>query len=210
MKIIGLTGPAGSGKDTACSMALEWCDENDIAAERLAFADPLKCSAAAALGRPGSSAAEAIAFCNMLKQPGVDICMSAPNHSELGPSRFTSTLITGREFLQLYGTEAHRDVFGQDFWVEVTERKLAERSWTDLDVVFLTDPRFANEAGMIYEHGGELWHIARPDLDSVNDHSSEAGLPWTEFDSGLNNDGTLAGLHDKVYSLCETRLKGVS
>ena len=28
--------------------------------------------------------------------------------------------MTFREFLQRYGTEAHRDVFGKDFWLEYT------------------------------------------------------------------------------------------
>lgn len=42
IKIIGYTGFARSGKDTACSYAMEWCTERAILSQRTALADPLK------------------------------------------------------------------------------------------------------------------------------------------------------------------------
>jgi hypothetical protein len=210
MKIIGLTGKARAGKDTAAGFILEWCEERGLNAERLAFADPLKVSAARALGFNGTTA-DCVAFCNDLKRPGIELHLHGPNGSDLGPSRINQKLITGREFLQLYGTEAHRDVFGQDFWVEVTERKLAERAGTDLDVVVLTDCRFPNEATMVNKHDGEVWEIDRPDNTTLTDgleaHSSEVGLPDGAIEFCIANVGDEADLRAMVRSVCETNLR---
>lgn len=202
MKIIGLTGAAGSGKDTACGFALEWCKENGINAERLAFADPLKVSAARSLGLVTSEPPEkAVEFCNELKTYGSVTVTLDPAHPE---REFT---ISGREFLQWYGTEAHRDTFGDNFWVEVTERKLAERAGTDLDVVFITDCRFANEAAMVNKHDGEVWEIVRSQAAAVAAHSSEAGLPDGAIEFQIHNDGSLEDLRSLVHSVCESNLE---
>ena len=206
MKIIGLTGKARAGKDTAAGFILQWCEDQGLSAERLAFADPLKLSAAAALGfdiapRPGLMA-EAVAFCDALKVEGATITYDYP--AEQGGGQ-----ITGREFLQLYGTEAHRDVFGSEFWVEVTEKKLAERAGA-LDVVVLTDCRFPNEAAMVNQRGGEVWEIDRPNNDSLKDgleaHSSETGLPDGAIEFCIANVGDRDDLRAMVRSVCEANI----
>src|SRR5512146_759734 len=169
MKIIGFTGAAGAGKDTAARFALDWCAEHGISAERFAFADPLKVSAARALGFRGTEE-QCVEFCDVLKRPGSIRAFGG----EYASGRFEVVAeISGRQFLQFYGTEAHRDMFGSNFWVEVTERKLAEAAGT-LEVAFLTDPRFDNEADMIHAHGGEIWRVVRPGQETVEQHASEA------------------------------------
>lgn len=205
MKIIGLTGRAGAGKDTAAAFALDWCAERGIPADRFAFADPLKVSAARALGFKGTTE-QCVEFCNVLKQPGQVLHLHHPNGSELGPSRINTELGTGRQFLQWYGTEAHRDVFGSNFWVEVTERKLAEAAGT-LAVAFLTDPRFDNEADMIHAHDGEVWRVVRPGQETVEEHASEAGLPEEQIDQMILNDKALDDLRAEVRYVCERRLE---
>jgi hypothetical protein len=210
VKIIGLTGKAGAGKDTVAQLALEWCGENGLNAERLAFADPLKVSAAACFGVPAHAALD---FCNWLKQPGVFVTAERLEGEGSLPSSVTNASgikgkrVTGRQLLQLFGTEAHRDVFGTDFWVEVTERKLAERAGTDLDVVFLTDPRFPNEATMIHKHEGEVWEVVRPGQDEVESHASEAGLPDGAIEFQIHNTGTLDDLRELIRSVCESNLE---
>lgn len=206
MKVIGLTGKAGAGKDTAAAMALEWCKDRLIVAKRMAFADPLKRSAAAALGFPtggmtGHHVSEAVEFCNRIKQPDVRfVVYVGEGHDD------EYIELTGRRFLQLYGTEAHRDVFGADFWVEVTERMLAELEGF-VDVVFLTDPRFQNEADMIHRHGGEVWEVVRPGLEAVEAHASEAGLPEGAIEFQINNAGSLDDLRATIHSVCECNLE---
>lgn len=213
MKIIGLTGAAGAGKDTVCGFALEWCEEHGLKAERLAFADPLKVSAAACFGM---SRAKALEFCNWMKQPGVFVTVERLEGegdlpvSVAEASGVRGKTVTGRQFLQLYGTEAHRDVFGSEFWVEVTERKLAERAGTDVDVVFLTDPRFPNEAKMIHKHGGEIWEVVRPGQSKVEAHASEAGLPEGAIEFQIHNSSNLDALRVLVRSVCESNLEEVA
>lgn len=208
MKIIGLAGPATAGKDTVAGFALEWCETHGVAADHFIFADPLKVSAARALGFTGTPA-DAIEFCNDLKQPGIEIHLHGPNGSELGPSRINQKLVSGREFLQLYGTEAHREIFGDDFWVKIMEDRLAEATGT-IEVAFLSAIRFPNEQEMVYRHEGEIWHIARPDAAAVEAHATEAGLAATERDIAINNAGTLDSLRATIHSVCEDRLEAVA
>ena len=213
MKIIGLSGAAGSGKDTVCGFALEWCEENGLKAERLAFADPLKVSAAACFGYPPSKALE---FCNWLKQPGVFVTAERQEGDGDLPLEVAEAhgikgkRVSGRQFLQFFGTEGHRDVFGSEFWVEVTERKLAERAGTDLDVVFLTDPRFPNESAMIHKHDGEIWEVVRPQQSTAEEHASEAGLPEGAIEFQIHNVSSLDALRVLVRSVCEHNLEEVA
>lgn len=204
MKIIGLTGKARSGKDTAATAILEWCGNNGLLAERLAFADPLKVSAARALGL-SLSAEACVEFCNSLKTSG-----SITITRDLDDLQAEYS-ISGREFLQWYGTESHRDVFGSDFWVEVTEKKLAERAGTELDVVVLTDCRFPNEAAMVHKHDGEVWEIDRPDnpdalAGGLEAHSSEVGLDDDDVELVIANVGDIDDLRAMIRSACESTI----
>lgn len=215
MKIIALAGEARAGKDTAAGIILEWCEEHNLNAVRVAFADPLKVSAARALGFNGTDE-DCVDFCNDLKQSGVSIHLHVPNASELGPRQISQKLVTGREYLQLYGTESHRDVFGTDFWVEVTERKIdaldarAELG-AEVDVVIITDCRFPNEAKMVNSRDGEVWEVTRPDNTTLTDgleaHRSETGLPDGAIEFQIANDGSLEDLWLLVRSVCEHNLK---
>lgn len=115
-KLIGLNGKARSGKDTTADKIEEWCKAwtPELTVARHGFADKLKESAAHSLG----VFEEEIAFCNKLKgdyeRGTVQVRMASIS---TGPNNLVKQ-ITGREFLQYYGTEAHRDVFGYNFWVD--------------------------------------------------------------------------------------------
>jgi hypothetical protein len=205
VQLIGLAGKARAGKDTAAGFIIDWCAVNGKTAQRVAFADPLKVSAARSLGFGGDTA-QCVAFCNELKQAGMDIEIKrrGPDGSELEHS------LSGREFLQFYGTEAHREVFGSEFWVEVTERKLAEMAGA-VDVAVITDCRFPNEATMVNRHGGEVWEIVRPtNPDALSGgleaHSSETGLPEGAVEFQLVNAGDLTDLQNLINAACEANL----
>lgn len=127
-KLIGLHGKARSGKDTTADLIQAWCKTHNFTSARQGFADKLKISAAHTLGVFENE----IEFCNKLKgdyeRGFIEVRMA--NNGE-GPNAVVSQ-ITGREFLQYYGTEAHRDVFGSDFWIDSllprTEEKYGHRS----------------------------------------------------------------------------------
>jgi deoxynucleotide monophosphate kinase-like protein len=213
MKVIGLTGAAGSGKDTACGYALAWCEAEGYVAERVAFADPLKVSAARALGAPAEWTTEqCVEFCNEVKQPGVKIAVFK-EHKDYVDGTQTPLIsnelfceVTGREYLQFYGTEAHRDVFGETFWQDVTAAVLDEKMAAGVDVVFITDTRFPNE-GQFVANIGEVWSVERPLETKVEAHASEIPLPDALITCIINNTGTLEELRDQVRLVCEDRLE---
>ena len=150
--IIGLTGKMGSGKDTVYSRLLQYLP----LAERRAFADPLKDSVAALL---------------KLTREEVDALKLDPRrniHVVIGNEYRTQSM---REFLQRYGTEAHRDVFGHNFWLDAT---LPHADYSK-ECIVITDVRFDNEAERVLACGGKVWRVEGID-DETGGHASEAGV----------------------------------
>jgi len=160
-------------------------EERYIEVRRDAFADRLKMSAAHALG----VFEEEIDFCNALKEEGW-IEVKLPAFGGIEGEEFTVERFTGREYLQWYGTEAHREVFADDFWIDlVVPQQGFERA--SVDVLVITDVRFPNEARRIKDVGGSVWHIVRADQDEGDAHASEQVLPVELIDKRIHNDGTL-------------------
>lgn len=71
-----------------------------------------------------------------------------------------------RALLQRMGTEAVRNIIGEDAWLRVAESKLSGR-----DVI--TDLRFKNEADFVRGHGGIVVQVTRPGVGPVNAHASD-------------------------------------
>lgn len=211
MKIIGLTGRARAGKDTAAGIIIEWAKEHGADfIIRQGFADLLKLSAFRALGgSPDVPLAEAVRFCDELKQDGGDLEVTLPTEP-LDPIR--SYALTGREFLQRYGTEAHRDVFGTDFWVDALFAHV-EANGPDFgyDLLVIPDCRFDNEVAAVVAHGGEVWEVTRPqhddELKSGLEHTSELGVNPELVSVVINNNGTLDSLRATIHSVCEEKLE---
>lgn len=193
--LIGLHGKARSGKDTVFRMIQQDFGGSGIKVVRDAFADRLKISAARALGFDGA-AEECIAFCNDIKTRGV---LTAEYGSD---GDFIS--ITGREFLQKYGTEAHREVFGYDFWVDAVLPNWQDDDYgredglTANDILVITDVRFVNEAERIVDCGGVVWEITRPAAEVGDSHASEQRLPSEFINYTIENLGSLDALQAKV------------
>jgi hypothetical protein len=103
-----------------------------------------------------------------------------------------------RALLQRLGTDAGRQVLGEDVWVDAALRDLPD----DQHVVF-TDCRFRNEADAIRERGGLVVQIVRPGVDAVNGHISERALVESgfRFDAVLVNDGSIEQLHASIRRL---------
>lgn len=210
-RLIGLSGRAFSGKDTTADYIGEWCAEQNITFAKRAFATPLKVSAAHALGVFDNE----IEFCNELKQEGswIQVRHTTP-HS--GPNTPLQKL-TGREYLQYYGTEAHREVFGYNFWVDALlpadSAYPGEEPWRKnftweaedqscggwADVCVVTDVRFDNEAQRINDLGGEVWEILR-DTKGSSSHASETPLMGEYIDMTIDNNSTIDQLKESVFS----------
>lgn len=197
--IIGVAGLAGSGKDTVYQILKK---RPEARVKRDAFADRLKISFARlfletrgdADPYSGWTDEDCIAFANHFKEHGKILVPSFEGGEMPDGLPMHSWHIeesSGREILQRYGTEAHRDVFGQDFWTDQVLPPEGRRDEHEWDVLVLTDVRFPNEAVAVHTAGGVIWQVYRPDLEYTDGHSSEAGLPATMIDRILVNDGTL-------------------
>jgi hypothetical protein len=217
--LIGLAGKARSGKDTMAGFIKEWAEDYSFGFSQDAFARRLKESAAAALGLQPEEGQDrvppedAVAFCEMLKRDD--------NVIHVVNAEGTGYTITGREFLQYYGTEAHRDVFGDNFWVDAVLPKGWDPSgitpkWHESfkiagrvsDFAVVTDVRFPNEARRVKELGGEVWKIER-EGSGAGDHLSEQELDMELIDYVIGNNGTLDELHESVDVILE-RLTGIA
>ena len=186
--LIGLNGRAGAGKDTACGFIKEWGEEHGYTVKREAFADRLKLSAARTFF-PEIKMEDAVAWCNEFKVFGrVGVQIGGD-----GPFALSGD-ISGREFLQRYGTEAHREVFGQSFWIDAALQDVSA------DILVVTDARFANEAEAIRVRGGWVWEIVRPGHDLTDtSHPSEQRLDETLIDLSIVNHSDLSVLRMHVF-----------
>lgn len=103
-----------------------------------------------------------------------------------------------RRFIQRYGTEGGRDVFGYDCWVILARQAIANLLATHSIVV--TDVRFENEADLIRELGGVVIRVIRPGLEASNDFHRSERIPFTADYTVLNSD-TVQILHEQIKAI---------
>lgn len=201
--LIALNGFKGSGKNTAGNFIKEWGEARGLVVEQRAFADLLKLSAARSLGlATATNINDAVVLMDSLKETGeIDVMI---------PGQSLIKTITGREFLKWYGTEAHRDVFWKDFWVDqilplpatnMGDWTLNFRQRGDVfaDIAIVTDCRFVNEAQRVHDLGGFVWNIHRPEYEA-DEHISEQPLPLELIHQTLINASSLEAFEVEVKS----------
>lgn len=225
VKLVGLNGRAKAGKDTAAEYLMERYP--GIGIKREGFADRMKLSGVRALGFDPATIEEALDIANKIKDTGSIITtwqepvtsQSGVNYSPSTKrgSRVRNSLVPGRKFWQLYGTEAHREVFDDAFWVNVLLPEPSEHpshdnrecdNWSSLrrrfpddNVVIITDVRFDNEARRIRSLGGVVWGInADFRLGPLPDdaHVSERGLNPIFVNQYITNDGDIHEFRKQV------------
>jgi hypothetical protein len=182
--LIGLSGFRGSGKDTVGAYLVE-----NYGFERLSFADKLKQSAAALfMVDPG--------LWDKLKNDSDAYVALSFTYTVGEETKRTARTMTVREFLQRYGTESHRNIFGYDFWIDQCIGFYRPTEHKDKRYV-VTDARFDNELKEIRFKGGKTIRIIRG--DSIDDgHISEAIPPADLIDLFVPNTGTIEQLHKAV------------
>jgi hypothetical protein len=149
--IIGFGGALGSGKDTAGRRLAQMVD---MPAQQISFAAKLKASVAALFDVEVSN------FDQWKNDPDAIVYVTAGREEgniagyEYDSPRIVREL-TFRQILQRYGTESHRDIFGQDFWVDQ-----ALNAATEPDVLYyVTDVRFDNEVEGVVRRGGPVVQV---------------------------------------------------
>lgn len=166
--IIGLCGYAQSGKDTVGSYLVD-----AYGFERIAFADAMR--KAMYVLNPHVGQAD-LFLADLVDQLGWD---EAKQYAEV------------RGLLQRFGTEVGREMFGNDFWVEVAFQGVKPDS-----KYVITDVRFPNEQDSIVAAGGDIWKVTRPGYGPVNAHVSDN---WDfAWDTELENLTTIQALQSGV------------
>lgn len=111
-----------------------------------------------------------------------------------------------RSWAQWLGTEVGRNIGGEDVWVNMMERAwrdlLEDRSmWADALMV-VPDVRFNNEARRIHELGGAVIRVVRDGVADVNAHVSELGISDELVNVEVINDSDIITfLRNSVYAL---------
>ena len=170
--IIGLSGYARSGKDTVANYLVE-----NYGFTKVAFADPM---------RDALYALNPKIDYDLRLQEVIDFWgWEGYKESEHGTEI--------RELLQRMGTEAGRDQFGQDFWVDQAMKRASH-----YDKVVLSDVRFPNELEAIRKAEGVSWRVHRDGTLAANRHASETALDDAQFDLHLMNNEDVESLYKTV------------
>lgn len=155
--IIGITGLAGAGKDTISNMVmLSLRNELKIKTQAFAFADTLKKAASIIFNVPLEHFYDR------------DVKEAKIPYWDMSP----------REMAQKLGTDACRRGIRDDIWIKSLESTVIS---SGVDVAFITDVRFDNEAEFVHQlnpSASAVVRIVRSDqtLIATSDHESERGV----------------------------------
>ena len=191
--IVGLHGKMGAGKNEAAKrLALIAPPVVEVS-----FARKLKESAAALLDCT-------VADLELWKNdPDKQVAVGGI-YDALGFTPFKNKTQTVRSFLQRYGTEAHRDVFGQDFWLDAalpTARNgIRGRVAYDDALYVVTDVRFENEAKRVRDLGGIVVGGIGPARDTGS-HASEQEIDCDCWIDNTRRDDGYASLDASLRNL---------
>lgn len=171
-QVIGLTGFAQVGKDTAARFLVE-----HYGFERVAFADRVR-GVAYQLNPLVRYRASLLRLRTIVDTAGWEKAKQWPEV---------------RRLLQVLGTEAGRNVLGEDIWVRLVMGDLLPGKR-----YVISDVRFWNEAKAIWGVNGEVWRIVRPGYGPINKHQSETAMSSYITDAVIINDGSLKDFYNSL------------
>jgi len=198
MMVVGLVGFIGSGKGTAGDILTK------IGFQKHSFAGPLKDAVSVIFGWDRE----------MLEGETKESRAWREQPDEFW-SKVMGRPYTPREALQKMGTEAGRNIFHNDLWIEALQRRIKGNT-------VITDVRFQNEMQFVKKNGGIIIEIARgtaPDWydtarlaneGSLKDivamkqygiHESEWKWIGQGIDYVIHNDGTIGDLKKNLANV---------
>lgn len=189
MNLIGIAGPARSGKDTVANIL-----RDEYGYQIDAFAKPIK---------------DTIRSLFALSARHIE--------GDLKETPLPGWGKSPRYLMQTFGTEWGRNLVDPSIWVthagyrwqDLQSREAANdyhRRHCDRPAprsvrgMILTDVRFENEADWIRKAGGTIVHVFRPNAPKVEAHSSEAGIVSRKRDLSIANDSDLDELREHVIT----------
>jgi hypothetical protein len=206
--ILGFHGKLGSGKDTAGERMAAIVS---LPSQRLSFAAKLKESAAAffdidvADWETYKNDPEVQILLTVGYKPAlitVDLDETGAIQAQVAEIEEPNVVraMTAREALQRWGTESHRSIFGDNFWVE---QALADYEHDFKKLTYFTDARFENEARAILGMGGHIVRVTGAN-EETGTHASETVLPQNlitfEIDNTIRDDN-FANLDSQLRDL---------
>lgn len=164
--VIGINGLAGAGKDTVANMVLlSLQKDHGLNVKCFAFADNLKKAAS--------------------------VIFNVPLEWFFDRSKKEETIpywnLSPRQMAQLLGTEACRKGIRDDIWIKSLESTILT---SGVDVAFITDARFDNEAEFILgQDAGLVIRVVREGQKTIatSSHASEQPLKPENITSTINN-----------------------
>jgi dephospho-CoA kinase len=170
-RIIGLTGKAGSGKDTVAEYLIQ---QGYI---KLSFGSALKDIVSIITGWPRDFIEGTSNDRNMRET------LKHPDYKK-----------TCREIMQFVGTDLFRNQFDDNVWINIIKNKI---KMDDTSKYVITDVRFDNEAIMIESIGGIIIQINRDNTIYNSNHVSEKGIKLKPL-YVIDNNGSKDELYDKI------------
>jgi hypothetical protein len=148
--ILGMMGGAGAGKSTAASCL------NLRGAATYSLAQPLKLMVARAF-----------------KLRAEQVWGSQSEKEAVDP-RYN---LSGRQLLQMIGTDGCRETFGAGIWTQITLDRIEHDGPA---VAVVEDVRFPDEARRIIERGGLVWRLECPDRQTSDPGEHESERAWLD------------------------------
>lgn len=220
--IIGISGYAGSGKNTVATIiqylmchntddvSIEdvlkdylshgWWLEEQSGWEQKSFAKPLKTIASILTGIPEHKFDDQEFKKSNL---GPEWNITEPYNSYapwVGDNEVIEVPMTIRELLQKLGTDAVRNNVHPDAWLNAVMcdyKSDNKQNW------IITDVRFRNEAKAIKAKGGIIIRVDRPDVKPINPHASETELDSYKFDYLIANVSDITALTATVKHILQ-------
>jgi hypothetical protein len=106
--------------------------------------------------------------------------------------------LTPRDLQKTIGLEWGRALYGNGFWIQGVEAKLAR---VQAPIAVVDDVRFPDDADLVERWDGLLVRIWRPNADKPDAHGSEGLLENRTFQARLDNTSDLAAYVEKVDAL---------
>lgn len=174
VKLIGLAGVAGAGKDAAAEH-LWRCH----GFHRYALAQPLRDMLSALMAGTGVDMRAWMVERSLKEQPipGIDISY--------------------RVLAQTLGTEWGR-ALDSELWLRIAAMRLGLPQRPRYPRIVITDVRFPGEAAWVQALGGQVWRLDRLQAEAVNPHISEQLIREIHADAAIDNSGSFAELYRQL------------
>lgn len=216
MFILGLSGAAGSGKDTVANYLVK-----RYGFVKFAVADPLRQEVQQAFGLADRSL-----FLNreMKEVPASELMLvNCTNNDFVALVKATLAMrtlyrsgadidlapISPRQILQWWGTE-YRRAQDEDYWVKQAAAFVTKAQGRFFypeqapQHFVIPDVRFENERGWIKATGGNIWHVHRDGLETNDTHSSAQPLAVQPRERQIWNNDSIVRLWNGVELLLDT------